>query len=105
MSADIPDPILLDENNLSGSSIFIADADPDIFYRLIAGITIDTRLQNLSLQGGPLGPLPDVGSIGTQGDPLLMTTTVSQAPVPIPGTVILLLSGLTGLITLRHRRK
>lgn len=105
VSADIPDPILLDGDNLSGSISFIADADSDIFYRLVAGFTIDTDVQNLSLQMGPLGPLPDVGSIGAQGDPLLMTTTVSQSPVPIPGTIILLLSGVAGLVTIRRHKK
>jgi hypothetical protein len=105
VSADIPVPILLDADNLSGSTSFIADADPDIFYRLIAGIAIDTRVQNWDPSIGPGSPLPDVGSLGIQGDPLLMTTTVSQSPVPIPGSIILLFSGLAGLATLRRRKK
>ncbi len=33
-----------------------------------------------------------------------MTTTVTQAPVPIPGSLVLLLSGCLSLVTLRKRR-
>ena len=79
VSADIPDPILLDVNHLSGSTSFLADTNPDIFYRLVASIAIDTRVQNVEPSSGPLGALPDVGNIGTQKAPLLMTTTVSLA--------------------------
>ncbi len=79
VTAAIPDPIHLDADKLSGSISFIADADPDIYYRLFAGIAIDTRLQNWNATVGPGSLLPDVGSIGTPGDPLLLTTTVSQA--------------------------
>jgi hypothetical protein len=87
---------------LSGSISFLADNDTDIYYRLTAHIALDTRVQNLypALGYGPLGPLPDVGDIDT-----LMTTTVSQSPVPIPGSVFLLFSGLAGLATLRRRKK
>jgi hypothetical protein len=101
ISADIPDPIILDKKNLSGSISFLADNDTDIYYRLTAHIALDTRVQNLypALGYGPLGPLPDVGDIDT-----LMTTTVSQAPVPIPGSLVLLLSGCLSLVTLRKRR-
>lgn len=106
VSADIPDPIILDKDHLSGSISFLADNDTDIYYRLSALIALDTRVQNLlpSAGYGPLGPLPDVGSIGDQGDPLLMTTTVTQAPVPIPGSIVLLLSGCLGLVAMRKRR-
>ncbi len=79
VTAAIPDPIHLDADKLSGIISFIADADPDIYYRLFAGIAIDTRLQNWNATVGPGSLLPDVGSIGTPGDPLPLTTTVSQA--------------------------
>jgi hypothetical protein len=106
ISADIPDPIILDKDHLSGSISFLADDDTDVYYRLSALIGLDTVVQNLyPVMGfGPLGPLPDVGSIGTQEAPLLMTTTVTQAPVPIPGSLVLLLSGCLSLVTLRKRR-
>jgi hypothetical protein len=106
VSADIPEPIILDKDHLSGNISFFADNDTDIYYRLSAIIDLDTRVQNLlpQLGYGPLGPLPDVGSIGTQDHPLLMTTTVTQAPVPIPGSLVLLLSGCLSLVTLRKRR-
>lgn len=103
--ADIPDPIYLDQDHLSDSISFTADSDPDTYYTLFASLAIDTRLQNFSFTyGGPQGPLPDVGSIGMQGDPLLMTTTVAQSPVPIPGSLVLLCSGLLGLLAVRIRR-
>lgn len=104
VSADIPDPIILDADNLSGSTSFIADDNPDIFYRLLAGIAIDTQVQNFDITQGPLGALPDVGSLGIEGDPLLMTTTVSQSPVPIPGAFVLLFSGLLSLMAVRRNR-
>jgi hypothetical protein len=105
VSADIPDPILLDADNLSGSISFIADTNPDVFYRLSANILLETVVQNFDPTKGPLGSFPDVGSLGIEGDPLLMTTTVDQSPVPIPGSLVLLLSGCLSLAALRNRRK
>jgi hypothetical protein len=104
VSADIPDPIILDADHLSDSITFIADPDMDIFYRLSAAISIDTWLENWDGASMPTYPLPGGGSLGIEGDPLLMTTTVSQSPVPIPGTLVLLLSGCLSLAALRKRR-
>ena len=104
VTADIPADIHLDADNLSGSISFIADTNPDIFYRLVASIAIETVVQNWDASYGPNYALPDVGSLGIQGDPLLMTTTVEQASVPIPGAFVLLLSGCLSLVALRKRR-
>ncbi len=64
VSADIPEPIILDKDHLSGNISFFADNDTDIYYRLSAIIDLDTRVQNLlpQLGYGPLGPLPDVAA-------------------------------------------
>jgi hypothetical protein len=98
VTADIPGDILLDADHLSGSISFIADSNPDIFYRLVAGIAIETVVQNWDESYGPNYALPDVGNLDT-----LMTTTVEQAPVPIPGAFVLMLSGCLGLVALRKR--
>jgi hypothetical protein len=85
VSADIPDPIILDADHLSDSITFIADPDMDIFYRLSAAISIDTWLENWDGASMPTYPLPGGGSLGIEGDPLLMTTTVEPVSGPDPG--------------------
>jgi hypothetical protein len=106
MAAEIPQPITLDKDSLTGSTSFTADVDPTLgYYAMTASITIETVLANLDSSNGPLlGDLPNLGQIGEDGNPLLMTTMVNQNAVPIPGSLVLLFSGFLGLVVLRKRR-
>jgi hypothetical protein len=50
----------------------------------------------------PIGSIADLGSLGTSGDPLWINGTMEA--VPIPGSVILLLSGIAAVVGLGKRR-
>jgi hypothetical protein len=105
-TVDIPAPLNLNEDTTSGTLSFIAADDPDnpdLYYKLITSLTIETRVSNFDNQypGGSLGELPDVGTIG----PLIMETTASATSAPVPGSMILLFSGFAGLTAVLRRRK
>jgi hypothetical protein len=93
--------ITLDNDTLSGSFQFDPIVDPDIYYVLHLSLLLETRVGNVDPFFGIIGDLPDELEIGTSSNPLDMTASVSQ--VPIPSSVILLLSGIGGLVTIRRR--
>lgn len=100
-------PIVLDNDTLTGSLQFDPVADPDIYYVMHVSLLIDTYIQNTDPFYGtgwlPGQPMPDPLRIGTELAPLELTAAVSQNQVPIPPTLVLLLSGVGGLVAIRRR--
>jgi hypothetical protein len=89
----------------------------DVFYELKVGFgDLSSELVNYSLTLGRTGDLPgpyDLGlpGSGSTGDELFANALglegdlVYTRPVPIPGSVVLLISGITALIGLRRRSR
>jgi hypothetical protein len=96
----------LDNNTLSGSIQFNANTDFDIYYVLHTSLVIDTYAGNADFTGTVVGSFPNGLQIGTSiADPLTLTASVTQTPVPIPGSLFLLVSGLGGLVIRRKMAK
>jgi len=99
--------ISLDNNTLSGNLQFDPVADPDVYYVMNVSLLIITELQNADPNNGAFfnnaGEIPEPLYIGTALDPLELTAVVSQNQVPIPPSLILLLSGVGGLVAIRRR--
>jgi hypothetical protein len=100
-------PIVLDNGTLTGSLQFDPVADSDIYYVMHVSLLIDTYIQNTDPMFGPDWlpgqPMPAELRIGTALAPLELTAVVSQNQVPIPPSLILLLSGVGGLVAIRRR--
>jgi hypothetical protein len=81
-----------------------ANGDP-ISYILRSNLELDSLIINYDLsddtRAGDI-PVGALGSLGTSGDPLWVEGTMEA--VPIPGSVILLLSGIAAVVGLRKRR-
>ena len=77
----------------------------DIYYILRTALDLDSQLLNYDFieefRAGDI-PVGALGSLGTSGDPLWVEGTMEA--VPIPGSVILLLSGIAAVVGLRKRR-
>jgi len=99
--------ISLDNGSLSGSLQFDPVSNPNIFYVMGVALRIDTWIQNADPMWGtyyfPGQPMPEELRIGTASAPFELTTLVSQSQVPIPPTLVLLLSGVGGLVAIRRR--
>jgi len=85
---------------MQGSFSFDPVMNPEIYYVLMSTLTIETRCQNLDMGNWDIGELPAPLTIGS----LTLDATVTQAPVPIPGSIVLLGSALAGLGLIRRRR-
>nr|WP_320014143.1 VPLPA-CTERM sorting domain-containing protein [uncultured Desulfobacter sp.] len=83
-----------------GTIVFNPVAGVD-FYRLSTNLILETELANVDSAGPTIGTALDVGSIGE----LTLNTMVSANAVPVPGSIILLLSGFAGLAALLRRSK
>jgi hypothetical protein len=103
------DPIELDNDTLSGSFSFDPAPDADLYYLLHVSLLIDTYIQNTDPMYGPwfepAGPIPAELRIGTDLAPMELSAAVSQTPIPIPGSLILLASGIAGLAIRRKMSK
>jgi hypothetical protein len=103
MSQDIVFTQTLDDENRDWSGrypLVTQRGGNTIAYELQVGLDITTHAQNLDqffVDGTLSGPY----QVGTAEDPLILTATV----VPIPGSVILLATGLGGLAAFRRRWK
>jgi hypothetical protein len=81
-----------------------ANGDP-VSYILRSELNLDSLLMNFDprddTRAGDI-PVGALGSLGDSGDPLWIEGTMEA--VPIPGSVILLLSGIAAVVGLRKRR-
>ena len=77
----------------------------DLLYQLGIALNINADLSNVNMEtitpqpGG--APAFANSAFGTNGDPL--TVSASVTPVPIPGSLVLLFSGLGGLVVIPRR--
>jgi hypothetical protein len=74
-------------------------------YDLQTQINLDSRIMNFNSFAEAWTEIPEgaLGFMGTEASPLDIEGTISQ--VPIPGSGILLLSGIAALIGYRRRGK
>ncbi|MBW2737534.1 MAG: VPLPA-CTERM sorting domain-containing protein [Deltaproteobacteria bacterium] len=75
----------------------------DVMYGLTVFLQIETNLQNFNAQGGIMGDLTGMGpfEVGTADLPFGVSASISQ--VPVPGSLVLLFSGLGSFVCLRRR--
>jgi hypothetical protein len=79
------------------------DAGDPVSYTLITQLDLDTLLRNYNFANDThAGNIP-VGSLGDFDNPLWIEATMEETAIPIPGTLILLLSGIPAVIGLRKR--
>ncbi|MCK5543722.1 MAG: VPLPA-CTERM sorting domain-containing protein [Desulfobulbaceae bacterium] len=84
--------------------IFTSTGGTDIYYGLHADILLKTWVQNFNYDSFQSLDLSGQFQIGDGIDnPLMLTAGISTSAVPIPGTVVLLFSGLGGLTLMRRR--
>jgi hypothetical protein len=102
--ASAVDTIILNNDTRSGSFDFVPELDPNVYYVLNTLFAIETRIENFdALFFEFTGDLPDVLRLGFDDNPLLLTTNI--AAVPIPSSLILLVSGLGWLVIRRKTAK
>ena len=72
-------------------------------YGLTVYLEMETDLQNFNPQQGLMGDLTGMGpfDVGTADLPFGVSASISQ--VPVPGSLVLLFSGLGSFVCLRRR--
>ncbi|MCK5229396.1 MAG: hypothetical protein KAR13_03970 [Desulfobulbaceae bacterium] len=75
----------------------------NVMYGLTVFLQMETSLQNFNPAMGLMGDLTGMGpfEVGTADFPFEVSASIS--PVPVPGSLVLLFSGLGSLVCLRHR--
>jgi hypothetical protein len=101
---------IINLNNTTWSGSFnFTHTNPNVYYVLYAQLTLETYLQNATyppLNWGALNPNSNSsdGSHSIAGNsPFQLNATVVSA-VPIPGSLILLVSGVAGLVAIKRRK-
>lgn len=104
-----PPQINLDNDRFSNSITMDLVSDPDIYYVLHNYLKLDTAIHNDNAFFNGVLPLDnqvfEVGNWDIPGSevPLMLTSSVIQMQTPVPGSLILLISGMGGLFTARQR--
>ncbi|MCP4114915.1 MAG: hypothetical protein GY737_05815 [Desulfobacteraceae bacterium] len=107
---ELPIKILMNNDTLSGSKTMKLVSDPDIFYVFHTSLYLQSMVKNNdAFYVNPVALGDKVFEIGEWDghesvNPLTLTSTVTPLlNTPVPGSVLLLLSGLAGLFTARRR--
>jgi len=96
-----------DNSNRDGNALVDlirkTDMDEDVMYGLTAFLHMETKLENFNAAMGLMGDLTGMGpfEVGTADLPFEVSASISQ--VPVPGSLVLLFSGLGSFVCLRRR--
>lgn len=101
--------IKLNNDTKTGTISMNLSSDPDIYYVLRSSLTLNTYIYNEML-GSAAAVIPLADQTFNIGEwinsecttPLALSSTVTMA-TPIPGSLLLLLSGMGGMITFNRR--
>jgi hypothetical protein len=91
---------------LTGSDSFTPKVNNKVYYDLLVQLSAETVVQNVNNMGivSALTTPLEIGSWSNPLDaPVVLNAVVDQQVVPIPGTLVLLLSGVGGLTLVRRR--
>ncbi len=92
---------------LYGTTSFSPIVNDKTYYELRVQLAADMVFQNVNPTNGIVAGLPTPLEIGTWINPLdapvVLDALVDQQAVPIPGSLVLLISGLGGLTVIRRR--
>ena len=107
--SETPTSINLNNGLLNDSITIDLVNDPDIYYVLHTNLVLNTWARNNDPFMEGIIPLTDqIFKIGSWNgsellDPLTVTASVTLLHTPVPGSLLLLVSGIGGLFTTRRR--
>lgn len=103
----------LSDTNKTGSTAVSLESQTsegdDIFYQVVLALTLKTSLQNFSMQYGLIDPTGNPNFkgpffLGDESNPMQLDAALAPAvtATPLPGSLLLLLSGISGLSVFRR---